>query len=65
MPLLPGKKNVSANISELVHSGRPQRQAVGRFHLRPESAAGLVVAVAHPAGARGIVGASDSAVVAD
>ncbi len=28
MPLLPGKKNVSANVSELVHSGRPQRQAV-------------------------------------
>ena len=30
MPLLPGKsdKAVSANISELVHSGRPQKQAV-------------------------------------
>lgn len=30
MPLLPGKsrKTVSTNISELVHSGYPQRQAV-------------------------------------
>lgn len=30
MPLVPGKsdKAVSANISELVHSGRPQKEAV-------------------------------------
>jgi len=28
MPLKRGRKNVSANISELVHSGRPQKQAV-------------------------------------
>ena len=30
MPLMSGKsqKAISANISELVHSGRPQRQAI-------------------------------------
>jgi len=28
MPLKKGKKNVGANIRELVHSGRPQKQAI-------------------------------------
>lgn len=28
MPLLPGKKNISKNISELMKSGRPQKQAI-------------------------------------
>lgn len=28
MPLKPGKQNVGANINELVHSGKPQKQAV-------------------------------------
>ena len=28
MPLKQGKKNVGANIRELIKSGRPQRQAV-------------------------------------
>jgi hypothetical protein len=28
MPLLPGKKNIGFNISELKASGRPQNQAV-------------------------------------
>jgi hypothetical protein len=28
MPLLPGKSNVGKNISELVNSGRPRKQAI-------------------------------------
>lgn len=28
MPLLPGRKNVGKNISELMKSGRPQKQAI-------------------------------------
>ena len=28
MPLLRGKKNIGRNIEELIHSGRPRRQAI-------------------------------------
>lgn len=28
MPLLKGKKNIGRNISELMHTGRPKRQAI-------------------------------------
>lgn len=28
MPLLPGKKNISKNIAELMKSGRPKKQAI-------------------------------------
>lgn len=28
MPLFKGKENISRNVSELVHSGRPQKQAI-------------------------------------
>jgi hypothetical protein len=50
MPLKPGKsdKVVSGNISELVHSGRPQRQAIaiamsnaGRSKRKPKKGYGV------------------------